>query len=88
MLAAEGAGGGLGAIAAGRVSHRLGPARAIWLVPLLTGPALLLLPLAEPGRRIGPAVLGLVVFGFGVIIYNVAKVSYRQAICPQRLLGG
>jgi hypothetical protein len=33
-------------------------------------------------------VLGPVVFGFGVIIYNVAKVSYRQAICPQRLLGG
>ena len=24
---------------------------------------------------------------FGVIVYNVAQVSYRQVICPDRLLG-
>jgi hypothetical protein len=26
-------------------------------------------------------------FSFGGVVYNVAQVSYRQAICPPRLLG-
>ncbi|MDI5979962.1 MFS transporter [Amycolatopsis magusensis] len=87
LLAVGGAGSVLGALTSGLVNRRIGQARAIWLVPLLTWPAHLLVPLAAPGWRIAFVVVGLVLFGYGVIVYNVAQVSYRQAICPDRLLG-
>jgi hypothetical protein len=32
-------------------------------------------------------VIGLAVSWFSAVLYNVAQVSYRQAICPPRLLG-
>lgn len=87
LLAFSGAGGVLGAFTSGRVSRRIGHARSIWLVPTLTSPVLLLVPLAEPGWRVGLAAVGLMTFAYGVIVYNIAQVSYRQAICPDHLLG-
>ncbi|GAB3143197.1 MFS transporter [Amycolatopsis sp. NPDC004378] len=87
LLAAGGAGGIAGALCAGGITRRIGQARAIWLLPLVTMPASLLVPLAAPGWRTVLAGLGLVVSGFGIIVYNIAQVSYRQAICPDRLLG-
>ncbi|MGH4020316.1 MAG: hypothetical protein ACRDT0_13990 [Pseudonocardiaceae bacterium] len=32
-------------------------------------------------------VLGSLAVGYSVVVYNVAQVSFRQAICPDRLLG-
>ncbi|MFD9959083.1 MFS transporter [Amycolatopsis sp. NPDC058986] len=87
MLAAGGAGGVLGALCSGAIIRRIGQIRAIWLVPLLTWPAHLLVPLGAPGWRIALTVTGLAIGGFGIIVYNVSQVSYRQAICPDRLLG-
>jgi predicted MFS family arabinose efflux permease len=87
VMAFSGAGGVLGALTAGKLNTRIGQARSIWLVPLLSWPMLLLVPLAGPGWRVGFAVAGLAVFGYGVIVYNIAQVSYRQVICPDRLLG-
>ncbi|WP_410588633.1 MFS transporter [Amycolatopsis sp. lyj-23] len=87
LLAAGGAGGILGALSSGVLTRRIGQARAIWLVPLFTLPGHLLLPLTAPDWRFGLALLGEAAAGFGIIVYNVAQVSYRQAICPDRLLG-
>jgi predicted MFS family arabinose efflux permease len=87
MLTASGAGGVLAALASGPLTRRIGQARAIWLIPLVTWPAALFVPFAEPGWRVGFAVLGPLIYSFGGIVYNIAQVSYRQAICPDRLLG-
>jgi MFS family permease len=87
LLAVGGAGGILGAVCSGALTRRIGQARAIWLVPLCTLPGHLLLPLAAPGWRLGLAGFGAALGWCGIIIYNVASVSYRQAICPDRLLG-
>ncbi|SFB37767.1 Predicted arabinose efflux permease, MFS family [Amycolatopsis marina] len=87
VLAISGVGGILGAFTASWWSRRIGQARAVWLVPLVTWPAQLLVPLAVPGWRVGIAVAGLVIVSYGIIVYNVAQVSFRQAICPDRLLG-
>jgi predicted MFS family arabinose efflux permease len=87
LLTAYGAGGVLGAVTSNRVTRRIGQARSIWLVPLLTWPAAVLVPLAAPGWRVGLAVAGVMAMGYGAIVYNVGQVSYRQAICPDRLLG-
>ncbi|WP_410602240.1 MFS transporter [Amycolatopsis sp. lyj-90] len=87
VLAIGGVGGIVGAVVAGKVTARLGQARSIWLVPLVTWPLQLLIPLAEPGWKVALIPLALLFTGFGIIIYNVAQVSYRQAVCPDRLLG-
>jgi hypothetical protein len=44
-------------------------------------------PLAEPGWRIVLFPIGFAASSFSAVVYNVAQVSYRQAICPPRLLG-
>ncbi|MEU4673351.1 MFS transporter [Amycolatopsis sp. NPDC023774] len=87
LLAVGGIGGILGALFAGAIIRRVGQARSIWLLPMLVWPGNLLVPLAGPGWRVPLAGFGLAVAGFGVILYNVAQVSYRQAITPDRLLG-
>jgi MFS family permease len=87
LLAVGGAGGILGAACSGALTRRIGHARAIWLVPLLSWPAHLLFPWTGPDWRRALAVFGEVVYGFGLVVYNVASVSYRQVICPDRLMG-
>jgi MFS family permease len=87
LLAAASIGGLLGALVATAIARTIGSARAIWAASLLPGSALFLLPLAEPGWRIGLLVLGQALFGFGGAVYNVAQVSFRQRLCPDRLLG-
>jgi predicted MFS family arabinose efflux permease len=87
LLTTTGIGGVLGALTAGWWTRRIGQARSIWLVPLLTWPFQALVPLAAPGWRVALVPAGLAVLSFGVIVYNVAQVSYRQVICPDRLLG-
>ena len=87
LMTTFGVGGVLGALVAGRLTHRIGQARSIWLVPALTWPFQALVPLAGPDWRVALVALGMTVMSFGVIVYNVAQVSYRQLICPDRLLG-
>ncbi len=87
VLALGGVGGITGAIFANAITRRIGQARSIWLVPALTWPFYLLLPLAAPGWRVLLFPVATMIAGFGIIVYNVAQVSYRQAVCPGRLLG-
>lgn len=87
LMASYGVGGVLGALTAGRIAVRIGQARTIWVSLVVTAPGLLLVPLAEPGWRLALFPIGYLVAGFGAVVYNVAQVSFRQAICPDRLLG-
>jgi MFS family permease len=87
LLTVAGLGGVAGALGSGWWARRVGQARAIWLVLLLTTPPALLIPLAEPGWRVVLVPISLVFLGYGVVVYNVSQVSYRQAVCPDHLLG-
>lgn len=87
LLTTGGIGGVIGAVLAGRISARFGQARTIWLSLLVTQPFCLLLPLVGPGALLTLYGIGWVCYGFGGVVYNVAQVSFRQAICPDRLLG-
>ncbi|MEU5208974.1 MFS transporter [Streptomyces sp. NPDC020742] len=88
VLSAAAIGGLTGAVCAGPLAARIGGARLIWLSPLATGPFALLWPLSGRG---GPGwalfAVGSAVVSFGAVVYNVAQVSFRQALCPPRLLG-
>ncbi|MBB5959953.1 MFS family permease [Saccharothrix tamanrassetensis] len=87
LLSSAGAGGVVGALTANRWNNRFGQIRVIWLSMLVTQPFGLLLPLAQADWRLVFVVVGELVLAYGAIVYNIAQVSYRQAICPDHLLG-
>ncbi len=80
-------GGVLGALTSGWFAKRVGQARAIWIGSLLCSPPALLLPLTHHDWRLALAGAGMFVTSVGVVYYNVAQVSFRQALCPRHLLG-
>ncbi|HUQ56202.1 MFS transporter [Lentzea sp.] len=87
VLSAGGVGGVLGAAFAYRIGLLVGQARMIWLIPLLTWPFTLALPFVSDGWGLVLPMVGAAVSVFGIVVYNVGQVSYRQAICPDHLLG-
>nr|WP_042187449.1 MFS transporter [Kibdelosporangium sp. MJ126-NF4]CEL18099.1 major facilitator superfamily MFS_1 [Kibdelosporangium sp. MJ126-NF4]CTQ90672.1 major facilitator superfamily MFS_1 [Kibdelosporangium sp. MJ126-NF4] len=87
VLAAGGIGGGIGAATSGRWYRRIGHAKAMWVPIVLLAPFELLIPLAQPGWRIWLVVVGIVGVNYLMIVQNVAQVSFRQSVCPDRLLG-
>ncbi|MET8760485.1 MFS transporter [Lentzea sp. NPDC004782] len=87
LLSAGGIGGVIGAGLAHRIGLLVGQARMIWLIPLLTWPFALLLPFASAGWGLVLPMIGQAVTVSGIVVYNIGQVSYRQAICPDHLLG-
>jgi MFS family permease len=76
------------AFTANRISGRLGVGRTIILSSAIGGPTFLIVPFAPHG----PAALLLIVPALFVgtftgVIYNIAQVSLRQAITPERIQG-
>ncbi|MGW6412792.1 MFS transporter [Streptomyces vinaceus] len=87
MLSASAVGGFAGALCAGRLAFRFGQARVIWLSCLVTGPFALLWPLSSKGAAAALFAVASGAVFFGAVVYNVAQVSFRQTLCPPRLLG-
>lgn len=87
LLSLGSIGGVLGAATVGAATRRIGQARMIWLSVSVTAPFALLVPLTGNGWRMSLFAIGFFVTSVGVIYYNVAQVSFRQAITPNRLLG-
>ncbi|TCO52632.1 MFS transporter [Actinocrispum wychmicini] len=87
VLAAGGVGGTLAAATANWWYRRIGNARAIWVAIVAMVPFELLIPLGQPGWGVLVTAVGMLGVGYGVIVHNIAQVSFRQSICPDRLLG-
>lgn len=81
-----GVGGVLGALAAGPLAERVGGARAT-LIGIAGNAGGLLIPLTMPAAGLLLFGTGLFVVSFFVVVYNVNQVSFRQRLCPDRLLG-
>lgn len=87
MLALAGAGGLVGALVAGKIAEVIGRSRAIWVSELACVPAFLLLPLTFPGWGLAFFAVGFFLMHLILSVFNVSNLSFRQAICPDRLLG-
>ena len=88
LLVSAGAAGGLvAALAATRVARGVDTSRLIWVPVTVTAPFALCTPLTAPGWRVALFPLGVAVTSFGQVLYNIAQISYRQALCPPGLLG-
>ena len=82
-------GGLLGALVSARISRRIGDGTVIPAASIASGLGLVVIALMPvfPAVAIPLLMAGEFVFSFGVLVYNIAQVSYRQRICPPRLLG-
>jgi hypothetical protein len=52
-----------------------------------TAPVALCTPLIAPGWRVALFPLGVAVSSFGQVLYNIAQMSCRQALCPPSASG-
>jgi len=77
----------LAALTSTGISRRFGIGPTTIGVTLLQGPAMLLIALAPVETPLPFLVVGGVMTGFVVVVYNITQVSFRQAICPERLQG-
>ena len=87
LLSLMAVGGMVGGLLAGPLAKRVGSARIIWLAPMTLGLPAFLIPLATPGWGALLFAAGEGFFMMMAVVYNVAQVSYRQAITPHDLLG-
>src|SRR5581483_2835866 len=83
-----GVGSIIGALTASRYQRLVGGVgRAIWTTSVMFSAGTFAFPLAHRGYAVPLLFAGTLVIGFGGMAYNIAQVSYRQAICPERLQG-
>jgi MFS family permease len=87
VMSAGSIGGLVGAFTATRVANRLGQGPTIWMSPAFTAPFGLLTALAQPGWLLWLGAFGFAVVMWGGVVYNIAQVSFRQGLTPERLLG-
>ncbi len=88
ILMSFGAAGGLvGALSCGVLRRRFGSARIIWLSLVVAAPFALLIPVTFPGLGLVCFAAGLISISFSAVVYNVHQASFRQLLCPHRLLG-
>jgi hypothetical protein len=80
-------GGLIGAFVARKVAALLGEGPAIWISIAVTAPLVLLQPMIQRGWLLWAAAAGGALWSFGVVVYNVLQVSFRQGLTPERLLG-
>jgi len=87
LFSAAGAGGMLAALLSSRLVTRLGPGRAA-LVAMIVGTLLgLLIPAARGAFGAALFALGYAGLTFAVVVFSVISGTFRQATCPQELLG-
>ncbi|MGI8862363.1 MAG: MFS transporter [Gaiellaceae bacterium] len=77
----------LGAVAANRLSARLGVGLTLVGSAMVFGPALLLVPAAPQSQPIPFIVVALTLASFAGNVFNVTGLSFQQAFTPDRLLG-
>ncbi len=80
-------GGVLGAFSARWLARRVGSARIIWLAPSIATPFALFIPLTFPGPGLAFYAVGTFGLFWGAVVYNINAASFRQVVCPDRLLG-
>ncbi|MEU6421909.1 MFS transporter [Streptomyces spiralis] len=87
FFAAGGLGVLLGSLSARRLARRFGAGRMLWLMGLAIAPFGVLLALADRGPALWLAGVAWLITTYKVGIDNVIKVSFRQSVTPDHLLG-
>jgi MFS family permease len=86
LFALGSVGGVVAAFVTSRIARRIGGARAT-IAGIGCTAGTLLMPLASQGAGLVPFAVGFFLSAFGSVLYNINQVSFRQRLCPPRLLG-
>ncbi|CAA9275294.1 MAG: Uncharacterized MFS-type transporter, partial [uncultured Corynebacteriales bacterium] len=87
LFSAGAVGGLLGALVARRFAGWVGQGPALWMSIGLQGPVTAAMPFVDRGWQLWLVGASFVVSGATVVVYNITQVSFRQLLCPERLLG-
>jgi predicted MFS family arabinose efflux permease len=87
LYSATAVGGLLGALVARRFAGWVGQGPALWISIAVSVPAMLPLPFVQRGWQLWLVGAASVVSGVTIVVYNITQVSFRQLLCPERLLG-
>jgi predicted MFS family arabinose efflux permease len=87
LMSVGACGGVIGALVARRLADWVGQGPAIWLPLAVASPTLMIRPFLQRDWTLGVFVVCQIAWTAGLVIYNVNQVSFRQRLCPQRLLG-
>jgi MFS family permease len=87
VLSLTAVGGIVGALSATAIARRLGQGRILWQSQALGSVFALALPFAQRGWLLWLVAACFSVCTFANVVYNVAQVSFRQGLTPERLLG-
>jgi MFS family permease len=87
VFSASAVGGLLGAMIARRFAGWVGQGPALWISIAAEVVSTVPLPFVQRGWLLGLVMLASVVTGVTIVVYNVTQVSFRQLLCPERLLG-
>ena len=77
----------LAAFTTSRISGRLGVGPTILWTSMLFSASMLFVPLATKDLALPFLVASGALGGFGAVAYNITQLSFRQAICPERMQG-
>ena len=70
-----------------KISGRLGIGPTILWAAVIFSASMLPVPLATKSNPVPFLVVSAAVGGFGAVVYNITQISFRQAICPERMQG-
>lgn len=87
IFSASAVGGLFGALVARRFAGWVGQGPALWIPAVGQALAMVAMPFVDRGWQLGLLVVASMVIGLTVVVYNVTQVSFRQLLCPERLLG-
>jgi MFS family permease len=87
ILSVANAGPMLAAFTTNKVFERIGVGRTILGTAMLFSVAALFYPLAPHSFPAPFLIAGGVIGGYAAVAYNITQVSFRQAICPERMQG-
>jgi MFS family permease len=87
LFSASAIGGLLGAMVARRFAGWVGQGPALWISIAVSVPAMLPMPFVQRGWLLWLVAAGSVLVGASIVVYNITQVSFRQLLCPERLLG-
>jgi len=87
LFSASAVGGLLGALVARRFAGWVGQGQTLWITILIEAAATIAMPFVERGWQLWLLGASSALIGVAVVIYNITQVSFRQLLCPERLLG-
>jgi MFS family permease len=87
LFSASAVGGLLGALVARRFAGWVGQGPALWISIAVSVPAMLPMPFVQRGWLLALVAATSVFTGVTIVVYNITQVSFRQLLCPERLLG-